>query len=318
MLSKSEREDRIGDVEDVAAGLYGSEKFVGVFRGTGWGGLLSNSLPIEGTRLDYWPLVPGVELGQGGPDGHTEKRAEVREVDGVEYLDLSKVHGYEGGQEASDIIITGLRKNLRGVILSCGAGSLAGPLPLDEDIEKTLSRSEADIMRKMINEAIERDALVARGGRPLTHMQVGQIGIIREIAPEMVQTAMHRYASGFTGPYYAWLHSHDDRYFAFLRKTLMEVQGSAPEVIYADTFGPTWEPPRLQRVLARNGVDMVGMSQARDARACAENNIPGGAIALTTNGVGVHSHEANQAVGRSKEDVLLEFAKNAIRNFPRD
>jgi hypothetical protein len=282
---------------------------VGVFPGTGWRDGLEGVFTQEAS-VPYHELgVPGIKADAGEVDGHS-KNIRKGTIDGEEVLVMGRVHANEtkdpNGPLGTRVVMGAVKDVLDGVIVTHGVGSLSGRIGREQGLIKSLARTALiDIMGW------------AHRGRGITATNPGDLAVVESIANRFFGTGTPLIGGEFCDPDNGALRREAGRYLAIADAALVEAQGKAPRVVYGYVAGPQFESLGDKLALRSTGCDVVGMS-GHEVSLAAQWDIPVSQVVLITNGpFAAHSHDGNQAVGRSSADKAGAALQHMVTHWPR-
>ncbi len=282
-MNKTGLDYRVAEIEQSVGDVIGTDKAVGIIAGTGWKEGVNSAFEPTGVEVPYDQLnLPGMDE---GILGH-EKSLRVGTVGGRRVVIIGRVHANESTDPDSPLamtmIIGALRRQLAGLIITTGVGSLHGAIPEDEETRE-------------------------QEGFPL---QTGDIAVTTDISTLHIGRATP-VIGAYPDFYHKGIHREDNGYFDLAVKVVREVQGRCCQAVYSFNFGPYFEGPNDKANLRREKGDVVGMSGLEHIPATLYG-IPTAGLNIITNGAtGEHSHGGNVAVGQrycgKTSDVLRKL-----------
>lgn len=303
-MERQELADKTEAIEKAFEREIGNTEFKGVIPGTGWRQGLNGIFKPEGV-IRYQSLVdlPSVD---GSVPGHS-KAVRYGTVDGTPALEIGRIHDNESRDPdialAMRMILEALQKNLSGLIITNGVGTLHGPI---ED-------PRGKVISQLRTWGIDAIAWLMRS-RPKEEIGVEQTCVVDSFDTRYLGAASPLVAGEFVDTHHDGYHREKDRYLKLAQAAVTEVQGSAPLARYGYLYGPQFEDVMVKLAMRLTGDDVVGMSGKEGIQAT-KMGTPFVHLAFTTNGAfAPHSHRGNEAVGEAHKGQLGEVLRGLVRS----
>ncbi|OGJ43101.1 hypothetical protein A3B60_00165 [Candidatus Peregrinibacteria bacterium RIFCSPLOWO2_01_FULL_39_12] len=310
-MNKRELDQRIEGAREVVKPAVGDKKFLAFVPGTGWGDGLKEIFEQD-KRISYGDLhVPGAE---NVVEGHS-KVMQIGHVGDRPVIVMGRVHPNESTNAditlAMRIVIGSVRDSLDGIIVTNGVGTLHGPV-----------NQHLGWLTSTIHTALLNASAYIHTGRRSGNIGTGDIAAVDSFDTSTVGRDTPLLAGEFVDLYHGGYHKESnssfelDRYFKLGRRAVLQGQGRAPCARMAFLHGPQFEGPAEKIAARARGCDVIGMS-GLEGFAATHAGIPFSHLVIATNGAfDPHSHEGNQAVGKSQAGTAGMILRILSENWP--